>query len=89
MKTVLLLFISLLLSCCSSYKSVPELSTTINNVDFWLTNSNKNIYLQKQKEILQEKAASCYGKVMLFGSENLCICVTLKVEIDPNNRQHV
>ncbi len=52
MKTVLLLFISLLLSCCSSYKSVPELSTTINNVDFWLTNSNKNIYLQKQKEIL-------------------------------------
>lgn len=53
MKTVLVLFISLLLFCCSSYKSVPELSTTINNVDFWLTNSNKNIYLQKQNEILK------------------------------------
>ncbi len=53
MKTVLVLIVSLLFSCCSSYKSVTEQSKIMSNVDFWVTNGNKNIYLQKQKENLK------------------------------------
>jgi glucosylceramidase len=53
MRTILLLFVSLSLSCCSYYRSVTEQSKIMSNVDFWLTNGNKNIYLQKQKENLK------------------------------------
>jgi glucosylceramidase len=49
MKTVVLLFVSVLLSCCSSYKPVP----VINTINSWMTNSSKSIYLQKQKQILK------------------------------------
>jgi glucosylceramidase len=53
MKNVLVLFLSLVLSCCSSYKSNTKSSKASNNVDYWLTNNNKKVYLHKQKLGLQ------------------------------------
>lgn len=53
MKIILVLLVSFLMSCCSSNRSVTEPSKIINDVDFWLTNSAKNIYLQKQRANLK------------------------------------